>query len=81
MTKTATSIRIARSETVLRKVRASPWSRPCTPGGSNSLGRLFDVLRCGADGIPRLQVEEHCDAGELIDVVDGLRTDDRDASL
>jgi hypothetical protein len=41
----------------------------------NLLGRRFDKLRCRANGIAGLHVEEHGDARELIDVVHGLRAD------
>src|SRR5580698_11322075 len=76
MTNTATSISTARSETVLRKVSASPCSVPTMPW-QNLLRSLFHELGCRPNGVSRLQIEEHGHAGELIDVVDRLRTDDR----
>src|SRR5260370_41003417 len=38
---------------------------------------LFDEISGLPDGIAGLQVEEQCDARELIDVIDGLRAKDR----
>ncbi len=73
MTKTASAIRIVKSRTVSRNVRASPCRLARIGGRHNVFLRLADEVGGVADRDFRLQVKENRDARELVQVIHGLR--------
>ena len=75
MTKTASAIRIVRLRTVSLERQRFALQTAAHGRRHDVLRGLVDEIGGVADGHTRLQVEENRDAGELVQVVHGLRAE------